>query len=177
MWHWDGVGAPGMQPYAMVCDGACDLGRAVTGHCYGGCHRAWRCIGRLFPPGLSDCSVERILEQTLAKGDIAIFHLEENPQDALEQVKLFAMIRDLVETMTMRSEGGRQGRFCGGQVFRFFFWEETKTSASMSSGRQRPTRPSAALQNSGNGRARRTNPSHHVSNFVANRRWLPSNRR
>jgi hypothetical protein len=36
--------------------------------------------------GISDWSVERIVEQTIARGGIAVLHLEENPKDFELQV-------------------------------------------------------------------------------------------
>jgi len=52
--------------------------------------------------GISDCSVERILEQTIAKGHVVMFHLEENPEDPQQQMTLFEMTRKLVKTLVTR---------------------------------------------------------------------------
>lgn len=41
--------------------------------------------------GISDWSIERIVEQTIVKGGIAILHLEENPEDTQLQEDLFGM--------------------------------------------------------------------------------------
>lgn len=41
--------------------------------------------------GISDWSIERIVEQTVVKAGIAILHLEENPEDIELQEDLFGM--------------------------------------------------------------------------------------
>ena len=46
--------------------------------------------------GISDWSIERILEQIICKGGIAILHLEENPQDVIIQQQLFTLIHQMV---------------------------------------------------------------------------------
>jgi hypothetical protein len=53
--------------------------------------------GILRVKGISDMSIERIIEQTLCKGGVVIFHLEENPADPELQEKLY------LQTMAMLS--------------------------------------------------------------------------
>jgi hypothetical protein len=52
--------------------------------------------------GLSDWSMERILEQTICKGGMVVFHLEENPRDTVLQTRFFALIQELLELVTRR---------------------------------------------------------------------------
>ena len=52
--------------------------------------------------GITDWSVERILEQTIAREGIAVFHLEENPEDPNLQLKLFSLVEEVVGQLVMR---------------------------------------------------------------------------
>lgn len=52
--------------------------------------------------GISDWSIERILEQTICKGNVALFHLEEAPSDPDEQSRLFTLIQNMLERLTRR---------------------------------------------------------------------------
>lgn len=52
--------------------------------------------------GISDWSIERILEQTITKGNIALFHLEEAPEDIEQQAELFELICKMLEGMGRR---------------------------------------------------------------------------
>ncbi len=49
--------------------------------------------------GISDWSIERVLEQTLRRGDVAIFHLEEAPEDSELQTKLFTLIEGMAVSL------------------------------------------------------------------------------
>ena len=49
--------------------------------------------------GISDWSVERVLEQTLRRGDVAVFHLEEAPEDPELQTTLFALIEGMIVSL------------------------------------------------------------------------------
>ena len=49
--------------------------------------------------GISDWSIERVLEQTLRRGDVATFHLEEAPEDPTLQAELFSLIDGMVESL------------------------------------------------------------------------------
>ena len=50
--------------------------------------------------GISDWSIERVLEQTIVKGDVALFHLEENPADAALQAALFELVTKMLTAIT-----------------------------------------------------------------------------
>ena len=52
--------------------------------------------------GISDMSIERVIEQTLCKGDIVIFHLEENPEDSFLQQKLFEQTQSMLDQLVER---------------------------------------------------------------------------
>lgn len=52
--------------------------------------------------GISDWSIERILEQTICKGGIVILHLEENPADPQEQLRLFQLVQSLLYALIDR---------------------------------------------------------------------------
>lgn len=52
--------------------------------------------------GISDLSIERILEQTLCKGGIVVFHLEENPEDPSLQNELFMRTKEMLNTLLGR---------------------------------------------------------------------------
>lgn len=52
--------------------------------------------------GISDWSIERVLEQTLRRGDVAVFHLEEAPEDPDLQATLFALIEAMVESLLQK---------------------------------------------------------------------------
>jgi hypothetical protein len=50
--------------------------------------------------GISDWSIERVLEQTIVRGDLALFHLEENPADHSLQLALHALIAKMLGAIT-----------------------------------------------------------------------------
>eukprot|EP00293_Proteomonas_sulcata_P013581 CAMPEP_0184307260 /NCGR_PEP_ID=MMETSP1049-20130417/16061_1 /TAXON_ID=77928 /ORGANISM="Proteomonas sulcata, Strain CCMP704" /LENGTH=546 /DNA_ID=CAMNT_0026619719 /DNA_START=15 /DNA_END=1655 /DNA_ORIENTATION=+ len=52
--------------------------------------------------GISDWSVERIMEQTLCKGHTVILHLEEVPEDQQLQDTLFAQVKKMLEALFRR---------------------------------------------------------------------------
>eukprot|EP01126_Amoeba_proteus_P000287 TRINITY_DN10092_c0_g1_i4.p1 TRINITY_DN10092_c0_g1~~TRINITY_DN10092_c0_g1_i4.p1 ORF type:complete len:679 (+),score=137.53 TRINITY_DN10092_c0_g1_i4:559-2595(+) len=52
--------------------------------------------------GISDWSIERIVEQTIARGGIAVLHLEENPENQELQDSLFTLTQNLLESITYR---------------------------------------------------------------------------
>eukprot|EP01124_Arcella_intermedia_P001826 TRINITY_DN11009_c0_g1_i2.p1 TRINITY_DN11009_c0_g1~~TRINITY_DN11009_c0_g1_i2.p1 ORF type:complete len:556 (-),score=194.37 TRINITY_DN11009_c0_g1_i2:13-1680(-) len=52
--------------------------------------------------GISDWSIERIVEQTIARGGIAILHMEENPQSPEDQDSLFSLTRKVVDAIVSR---------------------------------------------------------------------------
>ena len=56
----------------------------------------------LLVQGISDWSIERILEQTVCKGGIVILHLEENPDDFEMQVRLFDLTQALLDSIVTR---------------------------------------------------------------------------
>lgn len=58
--------------------------------------------GILRVKGISDMSIERIIEQTVCKGGIVIFHLEENPDDPSLQEQLFNQISKMVDHLVSR---------------------------------------------------------------------------
>jgi hypothetical protein len=49
--------------------------------------------------GISDWSIERVLEQTLRRGDVAVLHLEEAPEDPELQTTLFTLIEGMVVSL------------------------------------------------------------------------------
>jgi len=58
--------------------------------------------GILRVKGISDMSIERIIEQTLAKGGIVVFHLEENPDDPSLQDALFEQTSKMLDHLVKR---------------------------------------------------------------------------
>lgn len=56
----------------------------------------------LLVQGISDFSIERILEQTVCKGGIVILHLEENPEDVDMQIRLFELTHQLLDSIVSR---------------------------------------------------------------------------
>eukprot|EP00511_Aplanochytrium_stocchinoi_P012334 CAMPEP_0204878036 /NCGR_PEP_ID=MMETSP1348-20121228/48525_1 /ASSEMBLY_ACC=CAM_ASM_000700 /TAXON_ID=215587 /ORGANISM="Aplanochytrium stocchinoi, Strain GSBS06" /LENGTH=406 /DNA_ID=CAMNT_0052034971 /DNA_START=512 /DNA_END=1729 /DNA_ORIENTATION=- len=46
--------------------------------------------------GISDWSVERVIEQSLVKGNVVILHLEENPEPHAVQSKMFELVQKMV---------------------------------------------------------------------------------
>eukprot|EP01064_Diplonema_japonicum_P007725 TRINITY_DN1536_c0_g2_i1.p1 TRINITY_DN1536_c0_g2~~TRINITY_DN1536_c0_g2_i1.p1 ORF type:complete len:608 (+),score=114.78 TRINITY_DN1536_c0_g2_i1:38-1825(+) len=52
--------------------------------------------------GLSDHSIERIVEQTITNGDIPILHLEENPEDFETQLHLNKVVTKITSKITTR---------------------------------------------------------------------------
>ena len=50
--------------------------------------------------GISDWSIERVLEQTIVRGDLALFHLEENPAEHGLQLALHALIAKMLAAIT-----------------------------------------------------------------------------
>ena len=52
--------------------------------------------------GISDWSVERVVEQSICKGNTVILHLEENPRDVTMQKALFECIDKMVNKMDAR---------------------------------------------------------------------------
>lgn len=52
--------------------------------------------------GISDISIERIIEQTVCKGGIVVFHLEENPEDLELQTALFDRSQAMLKTLVRR---------------------------------------------------------------------------
>mmetsp|Transcript_7767 Transcript_7767/g.15880 ORF Transcript_7767/g.15880 Transcript_7767/m.15880 type:complete len:729 (-) Transcript_7767:634-2820(-) len=52
--------------------------------------------------GISDMSVERMIEQGLAKGSVVIFHLEECPEDFAFQEQLFAATQKVLANLRKR---------------------------------------------------------------------------
>lgn len=56
----------------------------------------------LLVQGISDWSIERILEQTVCKGGIVILHLEENPEDFEMQLRLFELTHSLLDSIVSR---------------------------------------------------------------------------
>jgi hypothetical protein len=50
----------------------------------------------IYVKGLSDWSIERIVEQTLCKNGFVIVHLEENPEDQALQTELFALVHSML---------------------------------------------------------------------------------
>lgn len=57
--------------------------------------------------GISDWSVERMVEQSLARGRLVLLHLEENPEEEPLQEELFALIQEMVATLLRRYPGRR----------------------------------------------------------------------
>jgi hypothetical protein len=62
--------------------------------------------------GISDMSIERMLEQTLCKGHIVIFHLEENPQDLQLQELLFSRTQLMLSKLMARYPEYRANIIC-----------------------------------------------------------------
>ena len=58
--------------------------------------------GILRVKGISDMSIERIIEQTICTGGIVIFHLEENPDDPNLQEQLFTQITKMLDHLVTR---------------------------------------------------------------------------
>merc|ERR1712137_1070083 len=58
--------------------------------------------GGLRVRGISDMSIERIIEQTLCKGGVVIFHLEENPEDPELQEKLYQQTKAMLDKLVSR---------------------------------------------------------------------------
>jgi len=52
--------------------------------------------------GISDMSIERLLEQTVSRGSVAILHLEEIPEDAELQEALVSTVKQMVATVLRR---------------------------------------------------------------------------
>lgn len=52
--------------------------------------------------GISDWSIERILEQGLSKGHVVVFHLEEVPEDPRLQDQLIGMCQGMIKTLVNR---------------------------------------------------------------------------
>lgn len=52
--------------------------------------------------GISDWSVERMVEQSIAKEHIAILHLEENPEDEAVQKQLFGLVQGMVDHLVSK---------------------------------------------------------------------------
>jgi hypothetical protein len=57
--------------------------------------------------GISDWSIERVLEQTLRRGDIATFHLEEAPEDPALQAELIRLIEGMVVSLLSKYPNAR----------------------------------------------------------------------
>jgi hypothetical protein len=52
--------------------------------------------------GLSDWSIERMIEQTIANGGIVVLHLEENPEEEILQTQLIRLIKQLLDKILTR---------------------------------------------------------------------------
>lgn len=52
--------------------------------------------------GISDWSVERIMEQTISRGGLVVLHLEENPADADLQQQFFELVQKMVKKLESR---------------------------------------------------------------------------
>ena len=57
--------------------------------------------------GISDWSIERVLEQTIRRGDVATFHLEEAPEDPALQAQLFSLIEGMVVSLLSKYPNSR----------------------------------------------------------------------
>eukprot|EP01063_Lacrimia_lanifica_P000735 TRINITY_DN10373_c0_g3_i2.p1 TRINITY_DN10373_c0_g3~~TRINITY_DN10373_c0_g3_i2.p1 ORF type:complete len:661 (+),score=103.35 TRINITY_DN10373_c0_g3_i2:83-2065(+) len=55
--------------------------------------------------GLSDHSIERIVEQTLCQGHLVLLHLEENPEDTESQLCLNAVVESILGKLAKRYPG------------------------------------------------------------------------
>ena len=62
--------------------------------------------------GISDMSIERVIEQTLCKGQIVIFHLEENPEEFEIQRQLYYNIQIMLDKLTDRYREYRSNVMC-----------------------------------------------------------------